>query len=59
MARLGRVVEKFGIDRVRAGPAALDIIDAQLIESAGEAVFIGGGEIDALRLLSIAQGGVE
>ena len=56
---LWRGGEKLRVRRVRPRPAALDIIDAQGIQSHGDLAFLGGGELDTLSLLAIAEGGVE
>ena len=51
--------KKLGIGGVGAGPAALDIIDAQLIQRGGNPALIGNGKVHALCLRTIPQGGVE
>ena len=51
-----RLREEGGIGRVGAGPAALDIVDADRVELAGDRGLIGHAEVDALRLRSVAQG---
>ncbi len=44
--------------RVRAGPAALDQLDAELVEHVGDVQLVVHGETDALPLRSVAEGGV-
>ena len=51
--------EEIAIGRVGAGPAALDIVDAERIEREGDAPLVVAGEIHALRLLAVAESGVE
>ena len=53
------LTEQLGIDRVGAGIAAFDIIDAELVEHAGDRELVGEREIDAVGLRAIAQGGVK
>ena len=55
----GRVGEEFAIGRVGTGPAAFDVIDTEGVKGGGDLVLFGGGELDALGLLAVAQGGVE
>ena len=50
--------KELAIRRIGPRPAALDIIEAQLIERRRDAVLFGGGELHPLRLLSVAQVGV-
>src|SRR5690625_3779909 len=59
MGELWRRGEKLGIGRVRARPAALDIVDAKIIERGGDLQLVGSREIDALRLLPVTKRGVE
>ena len=56
---LRRIGEEPVVGRVRARPAALDIVDAQPVELARDRGLVGHGEIDALRLGPVSQGGVE
>ena len=58
MAKLGRVLEELLVGRVGAGPATLDIVDAEGIEIAGDTDLVGNAEVDALRLGAVAQRGV-
>ena len=51
--------EKLGVDRIGARIAGLDIIDAELVEHAGDRELVGEREIDAVRLRAVAQRGVE
>ena len=55
--RLGR--EKLGIRRIGAGIAAFDIVDAEIIEHAGDDLLVGQREVDAIGLRAVAQRGVE
>ena len=50
--------EKFAVLVVRAGPTALHIMDAVSGQFFGEAELVGKGEMDALPLGAVAQGGV-
>ncbi len=51
--------EECGIRRIGAGIAALDIIDADLVEHAHDHELVVEREVDARRLLAVAQGRVE
>ena len=51
--------EELAVGRVGARPAALDIINAQRIQRQRDLPLVTGRELDALGLLTIAQGGVE
>ena len=51
--------EKFGIERIGAGIAALDIIDPETIEQRGDMALVGERKIDIRRLRAVAQGRVE
>ena len=51
--------EQFGIGRIGARIAALDIIDAELVEHAGNRQLVGQREVDAIGLRAVAQRGVE
>ncbi len=51
--------EEFGVGRVGAGIAALDIVDAEFVEEFGNGDLVGDRKIDARRLLAVAQGRVE
>ena len=56
--RRRRGVEKSAVGRVGAGPAAFDVIHAKRVERAGDLAFLIGGELHALGLLPVTQGGV-
>ena len=57
---LGRLpLEEFGVERVGAGIAALDIVDAEPVEHGGDVALVLEREIDARRLRAVAQGRVE
>ena len=47
------------VGRIGAGPAALDVVEAEAVEGAGDGGLVVGGEVDALALLPVAEGGVE
>ena len=51
--------EELSIGRVGARPAALDIINAQLIQRGGNPALISNGKVHALCLRTIPQGSVE
>ena len=53
------VGEQLGVGRVGAGIAALDIVDAELVEHAGDRQLVVQREIDAVGLRAVAQRGVE
>ena len=55
MTGLVKVADILGVG---AGPAALDIINAQFIQQARDMQLVGQGKGDALALAAIAQGGV-
>ena len=55
--RLGR--KEFGIGRIGAGIAALDIVDAEFVEHPGDQLLVVQREIDAVGLRAVAQRGVE
>jgi len=54
----GRAIKKRAVGGVGTGPAALDMVNAELIKRLGDADFILGAEINALGLLAVTQGGV-
>ena len=55
-----RLVRKeFGVGRIGAGIAALDIVDAEFIQHVRDDLFVMQREIDAVGLRAVAQGGVE
>ena len=51
--------EEFGVGRIGAGIAALDIVDAEFVEHAGDDLLVMQREIDAVGLRAVAQRGVE
>ena len=51
--------EQFGVGRVGAGIAALDIVDAEIVEHARDGDLVGEREVDAVGLRAVAQRGVE
>ena len=51
--------EELGVLGQRAGPAALDEPDPDLVHQAGDGELVGDGVADALALGAVAQGGVE
>jgi hypothetical protein len=53
-----RVGEEAVVGRVGARPAALDVIDPELIEHLRDRHLVGGGEVDAVGLPAVAQGGI-
>src|SRR5262249_23762042 len=53
------VAEEGVVGRVRAGPAAFNVIHTQAIERDGERLLVADIEVDALSLRTIAQGRVE
>ena len=55
--RLGR--EEFGVGRIGAGIAALDIVDAEFIQHLCDNLLVMQREIDAVGLRAVAQRGVE
>jgi hypothetical protein len=56
---VGRIGEEAVVGRIGARPAALDVVDAQQVELARNRRLVGDGEIDALGLGAVSQGGVE
>ena len=59
VSNLRSVGEQFGVGRIGAGIAAFDIVDAELVEHAGDRQLVGEREIDAVGLRAVAQRGVE
>jgi hypothetical protein len=55
----GSALEELLVFGVAAGPAALNIIDTQLIEFLGNDELVVHGERDGLALSAIAESGVE
>ena len=58
-ARRPLLLEEGGVGRVGAGIAALDIVDAELVEHAGDRDLVLEREVDAVRLRAVAQRRVE
>ena len=54
-----RRLEERVVGRVRSGPAAFDIVDAQRIERFGDHCLVPNGKIDAPGLRAVPQRGVE
>ncbi len=50
--------EEAVVDRIGARPAALDVVDPELIEQLGNRHLVGDGEIHPVGLAAVAQGGV-
>ena len=50
--------EELGVLGVGARPPALDVADPELVEVGGDGELVGDGEVQALLLRTIAQGGV-
>ena len=59
MFELRLLGEEFGVGRIGAGIAALDIVDAEFVEHAGDQLLVMQREIDAVGLRAVAQRGVE
>ena len=55
----GFVGKEFGVGRIGAGIAALDIVDAEFVEHARDDLLVMQREIDAVGLRAVAQRGVE
>ena len=53
------VGEELGVGRVGAGIAALDVVDAEIVEHGGDAPLVLDREVDARRLRAVAQRRVE
>jgi hypothetical protein len=56
--QLGGPGEVLGVLGVGPGPAALDDVDAEVVEQAGHPQLVGHGELEADLLRAVAQGGV-
>ena len=54
-----RLAEELGVGDVGAGIAALDVVDAELVQHGGDAPLVLEREVDARRLRAVAQGRVE
>ena len=50
--------EELGVLGVGARPAALDVADAEVVELPRDVQLVGDGEVEALLLGAVAQGGV-
>ena len=59
LSSCGGSAKKAFVGRIGAGPAALDIVDAQPVQGAGKGQLVGRREVDALRLCAVAQRGIE
>ena len=55
----GDLGKEIAVGRVRPRPAAFDVIDPQPIQRRRDLDLLGGGELHPLRLLAIAERGVE
>src|SRR5262245_49415639 len=51
--------KKFRIERIGAGIASLDVVNAKSIEHGRDMALVGERKIDARRLRAVAQGGVK
>ena len=58
-SQLARLGEQLRVGRVGAGIAALDIVDAEVVEHARDGQLVVEREIDAVGLRAVAQRGVE
>src|SRR5205823_4431657 len=56
--QLADVAEEGGVLRVGAGEAALDVIDAELVELLGDEKLVLEREVEPLALRAVAEGGV-
>ena len=54
----GRGVEERAVGRIRAGPAALDVVHPERVQERCDAQLFLDGELDALGLLAVAERGV-
>ena len=52
------LLEKTVVGRIGARPAALDVVDPELVEHEGDRDLVGDREVDALGLAAVAQGRV-
>ena len=59
MAQLRLAAKEFSVERIGAGIAALDIVDAEIIQHAGDDLLVRQREVDAIGLRAVAQRGVE
>ena len=58
MAQQRRLDEERIVGRIGPGPAALDVVDPEPVKLPGDPQLVGDGEVDALRLGAVAEGGV-
>ena len=59
MIELRLLGEEFGVGRIGAGIAALDIVDAEFVQHLRDHLLVMQREIDAVGLRAVAQRGVE
>ena len=59
MVELRLLGKEFGVGRIGAGITALDVIDAEFVQHAGDQLLVMQREIDAVGLRAVAQRGVE
>ena len=57
--QIALLAEQLGVGRIGAGIAALDVIDAEIGQHAGDRQLVGQREVDAVGLRAIAQRGIE
>jgi hypothetical protein len=53
-----RTAEEFDIARIRTGPAAFDILNAEFVKALDNFQFILNGETDAFALRPVAKRGI-
>ena len=58
-AQVAVLGEQLSVGRIRAGIAALDIVDAKIVQHFGDRQLVAKREIDAVGLRAVAQRGVE
>src|SRR6202008_4204319 len=51
--------KEFGVERIGAGIATLDIVDTEFIQQLRDDMLVGQGEVDTVGLRAVAQRGVE
>jgi hypothetical protein len=54
-----RIGEEGIVGRIGTGPAALDVVDPEIVQRLGDGEFVGHVEVDALSLRPVAQGRIE
>ena len=59
MGELGLGREEFAVERIGAGIAPFDIVDAEIIEHRRDDLLVRQREVDAIGLRTVAQRGVE